>query len=64
MIGYKDMTFCSQECGNIDCHRNITEEVTRGGEAWWGGPDFPIAVADFSQGCPDYIPIQVDLYSH
>lgn len=60
MIGYKDRTFCSKVCGNYKCHRNITDEVKRGGEAWWGGPDFPIAVSDFWKTCDVYVPKEVD----
>lgn len=34
MICYKDRTYCSRECGNIDCSRNITDEVMRDATRW------------------------------
>lgn len=45
MIGYRDMTFCTQsECARFgkDCHRSLTDEVKRQAEQWWGGPGAPI----------------------
>jgi len=56
MQGYGDITFCSAKCSNKACYRNITQDVRREGERWWGSQDFPIAVADFSKDCGDYQP--------
>jgi hypothetical protein len=27
MISYKDMTFCSAQCRNLDCPRNYTDDI-------------------------------------
>lgn len=44
MITYKDMTWCSQACGNEDCFRNYTPEQRERNE---GGVDLPLSQADF-----------------
>lgn len=54
MICYRDMTFCSARCGNLNCPRNFTDEIHVAAREWWGGDDVPIALADFSKDCPDY----------
>ena len=56
MICFRDMTFCSKECGNTKCGRNLTEQVRKDADKWWGkGKDeAPIAVANFHEGCEDY----------
>jgi hypothetical protein len=55
MIGYKDMTFCTAECANLTCHRNLTEAEREKAIKWWGSEDFPIALSDFSNDCDKYI---------
>ena len=55
MIGYKDMTFCSANCANQTCHRNLTEAEREKAIKWWGSEDFPIALSDFSSDCDKYI---------
>jgi hypothetical protein len=55
MISYKDMTFCSAECANLSCHRNLTEAEREKAIKWWGSEDFPIALSDFSNVCDKYI---------
>jgi len=55
MICYRDMTFCNAEdCTNNKCFRKITDEVIESGTKWWGSPDFPIAISDFSTVCKEY----------
>ena len=54
MICYKDMTFCSSDCTNTECHRFFSEEQRENAEKWWGGPDAPVAFSDFSGDCPAY----------
>jgi len=56
MIGFRDKTFCAAACENADCHRNVTPEVEAAAERWWGGPGAPMAMADFSGRCADYLP--------
>ena len=34
MICYKDRAYCSQECGNTDCNRNVTDEVAKDAKIW------------------------------
>lgn len=56
MICYRDMTFCSSDCKNTSCSRNLTPDVTARARQWWGGDDTPIAVSDFSDDCEHYQP--------
>ena len=58
MICYRDMTFCEAKCGNLSCNSNFTDKVREEARKWWGGDDVPVAFADLSIGCRDYIPIQ------
>lgn len=53
MICYRDMTFCTAKC-LTECARKLTEEVRVAAVKWWGWPDAPIAVADFSPSCEMY----------
>lgn len=47
MICYRDMTFCALNlCGDPNCPRLLTQEVKAAADAWWGGPDAPIAVSE------------------
>lgn len=34
MTCYRDITFCSEKCANFNCHRNYTDEVRAGADAW------------------------------
>lgn len=49
MICYKDRSWCSQKCGNLECDRNFTEEERKRAIAWWGGGENgpPVAYMDF-----------------
>lgn len=58
MICYRDMTFCSAKCGQTECNRHFGEPERKAAEAWWGGPDAPIAFSDMSSGCELYIPLE------
>lgn len=60
MICFRDMSFCSAECGNASCRRNFTDEQAKAAREWWGGPDAPVAFSDFSDGCEDFIPAGAD----
>jgi len=55
MICFRDMTFCSAECATTDCARNWTPEQQEAARKWWRGNDAPVAFADFSGDCPDYL---------
>ena len=46
MIGYRDMTFCTNPKCTCPEWRRITDEVLAAAEKWWGGPDFPICVGN------------------
>lgn len=47
MMAYKDRAFCvSPQCQN-KCGRQLTEQVRRDAEKWWGGKDVPISVGYF-----------------
>lgn len=58
MMCYKDMSFCSARCRNMQCPRQYTEAQKAGARKWWGdrpnGP--PVAFMDFSEGCEEYQP--------
>lgn len=58
MICYKDMTFCSASCAELNCHRNYTDEVHEAARKWWDhDPDnVPVAFSDFSVKCDYYKP--------
>ncbi len=53
MICFRDMTFCSRECANVECHRNFTPEVQAAARKWWGNDGAPVAFASFDD-CPIY----------
>lgn len=57
MICYKDRAFCSSDCVNRECYRNLTPELREGARRWWShDPDnVPIAFSDFSKDCVAYI---------
>ena len=56
MICYRDMTFCTADCANDACGLKFTEQVSQDAIVWWGGEAAPIALADRSPFCEDYIP--------
>ena len=56
MICYKDRSWCSTKCANLECTRNFTEEERAKARAWWpgeGGP--PVAFTDFKTDTCGYI---------
>lgn len=55
MICYRDMTFCFAPCATVECPRKLTEQVSCDAVLWWGKPGAPIAVANLSEGCPDFV---------
>jgi hypothetical protein len=57
MISYKDMTFCSAQCRNLDCPRNYTDDIHLAARQLWGSEGAPVAFADFSKDCKDYKPV-------
>lgn len=56
MMSYRDTTFCAAFCATTECRRNYSDVVKAAAERWWGGPGAPVAFADFSDGCDDYVP--------
>lgn len=54
MMCFRDTTFCIAKCGAKDCHRKLTDKVKSDAVKWWGSDDAPVAVSDFSAGCPAY----------
>ncbi len=51
MICYRDQCYCASDCTNRECVRYLSDEVkARANEV-----GLPIATADFSQGCKDYL---------
>ncbi len=59
MICFMDSTFCasSDECANKSCGRNLTPALVERGKKWWGGSDFPVAMADYKPTCNDFQPV-------
>ena len=56
MMCFRDKTFCGSDCTNHDCGRHFGEVEKIAAEVWWGGPGAPVALASFSDDCPDYRP--------
>ena len=57
MICFRDMTFCSSNCTNTDCHRHFGPEEQEAARVWWGEDkdwDAPVAFSDFSANCAAY----------
>jgi len=51
MICYRDQSYCASDCINSQCFRYLSDEVkARANEV-----RLPIATADFSEECQDYI---------
>jgi hypothetical protein len=51
MICYRDQCYCASDCINRECFRYLSDEVkARANEV-----GLPIATADFSQDCKDYL---------
>jgi hypothetical protein len=59
MMCFRDTTFCASNCSNTSCTRHFGEDDKAAAKAWaerLGLTDgAPIAFADFSPGCNDYI---------
>lgn len=59
MICFLDRTFCSSDCTNSECSRNLTPELRAGARRWWGrdcaDEDIPIAFTDYKTGCNRYL---------
>lgn len=55
MLCYRDMSFCESDCANQACSRLLTEKVRAEARRWWGKDGAPIATADFSVECKDYL---------
>lgn len=58
MIGFRDMTFCADECGNKECFRRITDKVLEDGKRWWGSEDFPMYQANFKHTCGQWMTLE------
>ena len=58
MICFRDMTFCSAKCANLDCERQFGSAEQKAAEKWWGNSKPPVALLDFSKTCPVYEPLK------
>jgi hypothetical protein len=56
MMNFRDMTFCAADCLTLDCPRQFDERQKAAAQRWWGGPGAPVAFANMSNGCDDYLP--------
>jgi len=55
MICFRDMTFCGSDCINSSCSRHFGDTQIQEAREWWGGGGAPIASADFSKDCEEYM---------
>ena len=62
MICYRDRSYCSADCTPLKpCNIQLTKQIKRDAEKWWGKPGAPIATIDYSLDdeynivCKDYI---------
>lgn len=55
MIGFRDTTYCCSPACKNECGRQFTEEDHKAALKWWGGPNYPIAVAHFCDEKGNYI---------
>lgn len=55
MICYRDQCYCASDCINRECDRYLSEKVHTEARKWWGKDGAPIATADFSVECKDYL---------
>ena len=58
MICFRDQSYCAagDRCQTTPCGRRFTAEDQAAAERWWGGPDAPVAFADYHATCEDYSP--------
>lgn len=58
MMCFKDKTFCSSDCVNTACDRNVTDQVRADALAWtqsFAKLDYPLMMwADLSARCGEY----------
>jgi len=47
MMCFMDRCFCSSPACTNKCGRKLTPELIQRGIEWWGGEDFPVAIATF-----------------
>lgn len=47
MICFLDRTFCNSPTCENRCGRQLTDDIKKRAEKWWGGPGAPIAVGNF-----------------
>lgn len=53
---FRDRSYCSANCKNLNCDRNFTDELHEAARKWWGGDNAPVAFMDFSPTCQEYDP--------
>lgn len=64
-ICFMDRTFCSSDCVNRDCPRNLTPELRERAQKWWAGQEGEpnVSLAPFRDGCGAYLPPEKDVRS-
>lgn len=58
MICFRDRTWCSRLCGNLECPHNFTAGDREQAAVWWGGDNFPIATQDVKTDICGYIEVE------
>lgn len=64
MMCFRDTSFCTAKCMNMECPRQYTKETAKAADFWWNGPldtqkertSPPVSFMDFSPTCPVYQP--------
>lgn len=64
MLCYKDRSFCSQECANRDCSRNVNDDSMADAQKWRysfdGDPPVLLSMADFKTDNCGYLPLNAN----
>jgi hypothetical protein len=47
MISFLDRAFCGSQVAKHTCGRELTPELKKQAQKWWGGPDYPVAYGKF-----------------
>ena len=53
-MSFEDKTFCTANCLRYSCHLNLTQEIEDLAE----DAGLPVSMADRSEGCEDFIPME------
>jgi hypothetical protein len=52
MLSFLDRAFCASKVKKHTCGRELTPELKKQAEKWWGGKDYPVAYGLFCEAAP------------